>query len=220
MLQMTRRGFVRLGLSAAVLAATALSPAGCGEVARNGHSPVFLIIEALEADSGADNADQFATLLMSDVETVVGVQVGNETVRVPTRFNDLGRVRLRLALKNPGLPTSPLEPTTLNEMTVTRYRVVFRRTDGRNTQGVDVPYAFEGGMTVTVPAQGTVEGIFDVVRHTAKSEPPLKNLSGEGAGRFINTVADITFFGRDQAGSEASVSGLISVNFADFGDPQ
>ena len=28
---------------------------------------------------------------------------------------------------------------------MTRYRVEFRRTDGRNTPGVDVPYGFDGG---------------------------------------------------------------------------
>jgi hypothetical protein len=205
---------------AAVLAVSGISAMGCGDVARTGRSPAFLIIDSLEGDSGADDATEFSTFLMSDVETVVEQEINGQTVRIPTRFNDTGRVRLRLSLKNPGLPTSPLGPTTLNEITITRYRVEFRRTDGRNTQGTDVPYAFEGAMTLTVPSQGTAEGIFDLVRHTAKSEPPLRNLAGGGAGRFINTVADVTFWGRDQAGNEATVSGTISVNFADFGDPR
>ncbi len=141
-------------------------------------------------------------------------------VRVATTFNDSGRVRFRLALKNPGSATSPLGPTTLNEITVTRYRVVFRRTDGRNTPGTDVPHAFEGGMTLTVPAQATVEGVFDMVRHTNKEEPPLRNLIGLGAGLQINTIAEVTFFGRDQAGNEVTAGGLVTVNFADFGDPR
>jgi len=217
---MTRGSLLRRASLAFLCAALVVSASGCGEVARTGQSPAFLIIDALEADSGADDAEEFTTLLMSDVETIVEVQQGGQTIRVPTRFNDTGRVTLRLALKNPGTPTSPLGPSTLNEITVTRYRVEYKRTDGRNTQGVDVPYAFEGGMTITVPAQGTVQGVFDLVRHVAKAEPPLKNLAGGGAGRFINTVAEVTFFGRDQAGNETSVTGLLSVNFADFGDPR
>ena len=217
---MTRGSLLRRASLAFLCATLVVSAIGCGEVARTGQSPAFLIIDALEADSGADDAEEFTTLLMSDVETIVEVQQGGQTIRVPTRFNDTGRVTLRLALKNPGTPTSPLGPSTLNEITVTRYRVEYKRTDGRNTQGVDVPYAFEGGMTITVPAQGTVQGVFDLVRHVAKAEPPLKNLAGGGAGRFINTVAEVTFFGRDQAGNETSVTGLLSVNFADFGDPR
>jgi hypothetical protein len=211
---------IRRHLAAVAGFALAVAVSGCGEVARTGRAPAFLIIDALEGDSGADDEETYSSVLMSDVETVVEVQQGNQTIRIPTRFNDTGRVRLRLALKNPGTPTSPLGPTTLNEITISRYRVDFRRTDGRATPGVDVPHAFEGGLTITVPAQGTVEGIFDLVRHTSKSEPPLRNLRGGGANMFINTIAEVTFFGRDQAGNDAMVSGQLTVNFADFADPR
>lgn len=217
---MTRTSLIRRTAGAVALTVASLWTAGCGDVARTGRAPALLIIEALEADAGSDDEENFSSVLMSDVETIVEVQQGSETIFVPTKFNDSGRVRLRLALKNPGTTASPLAPTTLNEITMTRYRVEFRRTDGRNAQGVDVPYAFEGGMTVTVPAQGAVEGIFDLVRHTSKSEPPLRNLVGGGAGRFINSVAEVTFFGRDQAGNEVTAAGLLTVNFADFGDPR
>jgi hypothetical protein len=207
--------------SLGAFAVTAALASGCGEVARTGRAPAFLIIDSLEGDSGADDEDNYSSVLMSDVETLVEVQEGGQTRRIATRFNDTGRVRMRLALKNPGTATSPLGPSTLNEITITRYRVEFRRTDGRNTPGVDVPYAFEGGMTVTVCSCGSAtEGTFDMVRHTSKSEPPLKNLVGGGAGRFINTIAEVTFYGRDQAGNEATASGLLTVNFADFGDPR
>jgi hypothetical protein len=211
---------LRAAALALLLTGTGVLVASCGEVARTGRAPAFLIIEALEADSGADDEETYSSVLMSDVETIVEVQEGGQTRRIPTRFNDTGRVRLRLALKNPGTPTSPLSPSTLNEITVYRYRVEFRRTDGRNAPGVDVPYPFEGGMTITVPAQGSAEGVFDIVRHTSKSEPPLRNLVGGGGARFINTIAEVTFFGRDQAGNETNVSGLLTVNFADFGDPR
>ena len=40
-----------------------------------------------------------------------------------------------------------------------------------------------------------------------------------GAQNVISTIAEVTFYGRDQAGNEVSVTGSISVNFSDFGDP-
>jgi hypothetical protein len=39
-----------------------------------------------------------------------------------------------------------------------------------------------------------------------------------GAG-VISTLAHVTFFGHDQTGREVSVTGTISVNFADWADP-
>ena len=37
--------------------------------------------------------------------------------------------------------------TAINAVTLTRYHVDYRRTDGRNTPGVDVPYSFDGGLS-------------------------------------------------------------------------
>jgi len=190
----------------------------CGEVARTGRSPAFLIIDALEAASGAE-PDAFGSVLYSDVETIVENQVAGQTVRTPTIFSDTGRVTLRLALKNPGTATAPLGPSTLNEVTIRRYRVNFLRSDGRNRPGIDVPHAFDGAVTVTVPATGTASVAFGLVRHQAKLEPPLSNLVRGGAANMISTIAEITFYGSDQAGNEISVTGLLSVNFGDFGDP-
>lgn len=205
----------------AVAAITLIGPAttGCGDVARTGKSPAILIIERLEGASGAE-PDEFGTVLQSDVETVVESTVGGQTVRVPTAFNDVGQVTFRLTLKNPGSSGAPLSPTALNEITVNRYRVVYRRSDGRNTQGVDVPYSFDGAFTVTVPANGSASASFDLVRHQAKREPPLSNMAGGGAARLLSTIAEVSFFGRDQAGNEVVAVGNIGVNFADFGDPQ
>lgn len=209
---------VRQALGTALLGAVLGFSASCGDVARTGRAPTFLIIDQLGGDAGGDDEDNFSSVVMSDVETLVEVTEGGQTFKVPTRFNDSGKVTLRLGLKNAGTPASPTQPSSLNEITMTRYRVEFRRTDGRNTPGVDVPYGFEGGMTVTVPASGTAEGVFDLVRHTSKTEPPLRNLAGAGAGRFINTVAEVSFFGRDQVGHDVTVNGVLTVNFADFGD--
>ena len=60
---------------------------------------------------------------------------------------------------------------------------------------------------------------FEIVRHQAKLEPPLKNLAGAGGGLgFISTIAEITFYGHDQNGNEVSVTGRMDVQFGDFAD--
>lgn len=205
----------RLVLAAVGLAASASC---AGELATTGKSPAFLIIDSLSAASGAASG-VYGSFLNSDVITNVETQIDGVAVQVPTVFNDPGRAVLRLGLKNPGTTVTPTSPNTLNEITVTRYRVVFKRADGRNTPGVDVPYGFDGGVTGTVGAETAITLGFELVRHTMKQEPPLKNLINMGGSLQISTIAEVTFYGRDQAGNEVSVTGLISVNFADFGDP-
>ena len=185
--------------------ALGLSVSGCSETVRQGQSPAYLIINQIEASSGADD-EEFSNLLESDVVT-------NGTI-----FEDAGRVTLGLGLKNIGSPGQPTSPTSNNYITVTRYRVAFRRTDGRNTPGVDVPYAFEGAGTITVTESGS-SMIFALVRAQAKLESPLKSLVGLGGAVIISTIADVTFFGKDQTGNDVAATGSISVNFADWGDP-
>jgi hypothetical protein len=60
---------------------------------------------------------------------------------------------------------------------------------------------------------------FNLVRIQSKEEAPLQALAGGGGANVISTIARITFYGRDQAGREVSVTGQIGVNFADWGDP-
>lgn len=213
-----RRGALHQFACVGLLAAVGLVSTSCGEVARTGRAPVFIIIEQIQAASGAE-PDTLSAVLRSDVQTLVSQQQNGQTVRVPTTFNDIGSATFRLALKNPGSPVFPTTPSTLNEVTLTRYRIRFQRADGRNTPGVDVPHGFDGALTVTIPATGTATAAFDVVRHQNKAEPPLSNMVGGGAANLISTIAEITFYGRDQAGNEISASGFLTVNFGDFGDP-
>jgi hypothetical protein len=187
---------------AAVVSVAAL---GCGEFARQGGGSYGLLVESLSATSGASGEE--SSFLQSDVRTNVG------DPPVSTIFNDTGTATLALIAKNPEGPA----PTEINAVTVSRYRVTFRRSDGRNTPGVDVPHPVEGAMTVTVPAGGRATAGFDLIRHTAKQEAPLAALRGSGV--FISTVADITFFGRDRSGRDVSASGSLGVTFGDFGDP-
>ena len=92
----------------------------------------------------------------------------------------------------------------------------FTRTDGRNKPGVDVPYGFDGAISITVSG-GEASAGFEIVRHTMKQEAPLQALAFSGV--IIATIAEVTFYGQDQAGHEVSVTGRMSVNFGNFGDP-
>ena len=156
--------------------------------------------------SGGTNDDPIPTFLESDVLT-------NGSV-----FDDIGRVTTRVALKDPGTPESPTSPTSANFVTVTRYRVVYQRTDGRNVPGVDVPFPMDGAVTFTV-VSGPQSAEFILVRASAKLEQPLRPLVGGGGAIIINTLAEVTFYGKDQTGAEVVATGTITVNFADWADP-
>jgi hypothetical protein len=194
----------------------ALVSTGCGELVRQGRTPAQVVINTLEAASGAE-PDTMGSVLHSDVITLVDRQVSGQTVQVPTIFSDNGEVTMSLIMRDPGTPSAPSAPSALNQITITRYNVRYRRTDGRNTPGVDVPFGFDGAVTFTVPSSGTVTAGFELVRHTAKQEAPLRALASNGV--IISTLAEITFYGRDQAGNEVSVSGSLTVDFGNFGDP-
>jgi hypothetical protein len=190
--------------------------ASCGEYVRQSSSPVQVVVLTLEAAPGAQ-ADKFGGTLLSDVITNVKRQVNNAQVEVPTIFNDMGRVSMKLLLKDQGAPAVTNVPSPINEVTITRYHVAYIRADGRNTPGVDVPFPFDSGVTFTIPAQGTVLAAFELVRHVAKEEAPLAALRASAVG--ISTIAQVTFYGKDQAGHDVSATGNIGIDFANFGDP-
>jgi hypothetical protein len=185
----------------------------CGQLNSTGRSPSYLVVDAVLASSGA-SPGTFGGTLESDVVTNVSTTVGGQDVLQPTVYEDTGQVKLRMALKD----VSISGPTSANGITVTRYHVDFKRSDGRNTQGVDVPYGFDGAATGTIGADGGLL-TFVLVRAQAKLEAPLRALRGGGGAIVISTIAEITFYGQDQNGNSVSVTGSISVNFADWGDP-
>lgn len=205
-------------LGAGAVGIATLAGAACGELAQQGRSPSQVAIMRLEGASGAAPT-VFGTPVLSDVQTVVQRQVNGQPVGVPTIFNDLGRGDFTLVLKDQGGSGVTAAPSALNQVTFTRYRVIFRRADGRNTPGVDVPYPFDGAVTFTVPASGTVSAAFELVRHQAKQEAPLVQMIGGSGQNIISTIAEITFYGADQAGNAVAVTGTIGVDFGDFADP-
>jgi hypothetical protein len=199
------KGKVVWGWRVGVLAlAVAVGPS-CGDLTKSGQSAAYLMIDDLTGVSGATGDE--GNTLSSDVVTEGGV------------IEDGGKVVIRLGLKDPGSPSAPNTPTFNNYITVTRYRVEYKRSDGRNTPGVDVPYPFDGGISFTAVG-GTTTGSFVLVRAQAKLEPPLLNLRYLGGSVVISTIADVTFYGHDQTGIPVSATGSISVNFADWADPE
>lgn len=202
------------GLLAAALCS--LSVTSCADLAQTGSGPAYLIMERLTATAGSARGGGAATMsLLSDVQALVDVTVGNVTVQQPTVFNDLGQATIRVEMKN---ALSTTAPTAVNSVTLNRYRVRYRRTDGRNAEGVDVPYGFDGATTATIAPGSSATVSFDLVRHQAKLERPLSTLVGGRGLIFLSTIAEVTFYGQDQAGNAVSVSGTIDVQFADFGD--
>ena len=179
-----------------------LASAGCGEMTREGTASSYLVLDMIEAAPGAE-PDEFGGFLLSDVLTVVD--------DIPGVYNDVGQVTVRLAMKD-----SLVSPSPTNAITITRYHVEYKRTDNQNRPGIDVPYAFDGGMTLTVSGDA-VTGSFEIVRHIAKLEAPLKALLVNGV--IISTIAEVTFYGRDQTGREVSVMGRIQIDFGNFADP-
>lgn len=186
--------------------ATSAAVAGCGgEFVRDGRSPARLVIVSL------DVAQNQHTLL-SDVR----VTSDPCSLQAPCTFNDVAQVELALQLRDPGSPTSPAAPSSLNTITINRYHVTYRRNDGNNVPGRDVPYAFDSAFTMTVGTTGSTSGNFQIVRHSAKEEAPLRALGPNGD--IISTIAEVTFYGRDQVGNDVSVMGQIGVDFGDFAD--
>jgi hypothetical protein len=183
-----------------------IASTACGQLARQGSSSSYLIVNAVEAANGADPTVYSGTLT-SDVITIVK--------DVPTAFADPARVTFSLGLKDPGIVGTPSQPSQINQITINRYRVRYIRSDGRNTEGVDVPYGFDGAFTATVA--GTTTAGFVLVRVQAKGEAPLRALAVNGS--VISTIAEVTFYGQDQAGREVTAVANISVNFANWGDP-
>jgi len=205
------------GTTAVVLLLVAAGAAGCGQQNTEGRSPSYLLVETLQGSSGA-TPGTFSGTLDSDVITNVKTTVGDQEVLAPTVYEDLGQVKLRMALKDAGNGMAVAAPSAVNSVTVNRYHVEFKRSDGRNSPGVDVPYGFDGAATGTIGTDGGVL-TFVLVRAQAKLEAPLKALRNGGGAIVISTIAEITFYGADQNGNTVSVTASISVNFADWGDP-
>jgi hypothetical protein len=176
----------------------ALAGAGCSpDSATANKANVYLIVTEVETQAGGGETGAF---LMSDVSIPV--------------FNDNATVKLRNSAKNPLVSNDG----HYQDVALERYTVRYYRTDGRNTEGVDVPYAFQGPLAGTVEAEGETDAVFVLVRQQAKLEPPLSQLSKDGGGILITCFAEVNIFGHTLTGEVVSARATVSVTFADFPD--
>lgn len=186
--------------AAALVVAGSVALPGCTSVQRNQNAPSYLIVESIQAARGNDPSK-------------FGGSLGSDVLTNNVRWEDPGQVLLRMALVD---PSNPVGPTTTNFITVNRYHVRYIRNDGKNVQGVDVPFEFDGTGSMTI---GVTTGTFPftLVRAQAKGVAPLSDLIDTNG--HILTQAEVTFFGTDQAGNEVQVVAHISVDFSDWKDP-
>jgi hypothetical protein len=192
------------------LAGLVAAAAGCGDVVRDSRSPAILVVSSLQG--GLGNGSPLAANVLSDVITNVRSPAPCTNLSpCPTVFNDVGQASLSLVMKN-----VTVQPTSNNQVTITRYTVAYRRNDGHNTPGVDVPYPFDAAVTVTVPPGATTSVGFELTRIVAKEEAPLVQLQTNP--NFIATIADVTFYGHDVVGNAVSATGSILVEFGNYGD--
>lgn len=130
---------------------------------------------------------------------------------------DLAPVTIAVRPKNPNITKLP---QVAMAVFVERYEIRYYRSDGRATQGVDVPYTISGNLTTAVDASTdagkNVTLDMEVVRAQAKLEPPLRNLVGGGQAIMISVFAEVTLHGRTVAGEAVRAVGTVQVNFADY----
>lgn len=186
---------MKVGFALAVSLAAILALTSCSDAIRTGQSPSYLILDTI--GGGPQNSGIVQSDVISDTGSIV---------------QDSGSATIQVALKDPQGPS----PTPVNSITITQYHVEYIRSDGHNVQGVDVPFAFDSGVTQTIAAGSTGSVPFTLVRIQAKLEAPLQALAGHRGQQVISTIAHVTFYGHDQNGRDVSVEGNIEVDFADW----
>src|SRR5438132_718688 len=92
----------RYGRSFVALLALAAATSACGDVVRLGKSPVFLVVDRVEAaPGGGHGAGTFTGTLLSDVQVLLSSPAPcTPTNQCPTIFDDFGRLTLHLDSKD------------------------------------------------------------------------------------------------------------------------
>jgi hypothetical protein len=178
---------------ACAVAALALGMAGCTpDYVTSSTAPVNLLIGSINEGN----------ILDSDVRLSSG-----------TICPDTVQVALAVRAKNP----NEADITVAQHVLVQQYEVRYLRTDGRGTEGLDVPYRYSGPMAaeVDLATSGTTSVPVQVVRRQAKLEPPLSNITGF---QIVSMIAEVTISGETVAGERVSATGRLQIDFADFGD--
>ncbi len=191
-----------------VLIIAALLLSSCLAKENDTTSASFLVINSLTGNDLEGNAG--STTVFSDVLQGGGI------------YNDNGVASVTTLTYNPMEDSEEHDITYYMNVIVDQIDVEFMRTDGRNVEGVDVPYRFTQPLNMLVPVDETIEIPFVLIRHVAKLEMPLLALRETPSQSFVlQLVAKVTLHGKDLGGHRvAPVSGYVSVWCADFADPE
>ena len=188
--------------------------------------------------TGLDLVGQNETGLIMEISRIAGIGSGDSgdvlfSDVAPVIDNDDAQVTVNIFRKNPNVNST----SALEHVRLVRYEVRYTRSDGRNVEGVDVPFRITGPLnarlhTPTGIAEIDTTVTINVVRQQAKAEPPLRNLAGvfnqrtpsgglpfsfSGAG-ILTTIAEITIHGETLTGEGLVASANMQVTFADFAD--
>ncbi len=198
---MKKPGYVYKAI--AVLALLCILPA-CNRIENETNSASMLIVETL---TGLDAEGEQAGFVQSDV-LYVDPNTGEQSIRA-----DVAEVTFRARLL---APTSVTGPSSFNDITVNRYVVTYLRSDGKNIEGVDIPYSFDGSFQVNVEVDATATVPFVIVREVAKAEIPLINLREARDDGVLQVHARVDFYGHDISNRNVTATGYISIFFANY----
>lgn len=196
----------RTRLGWAALAAAVVLLSACNPVENASQSATLLKVVSL---TGFDLKGSEQAYALSDVLTQ------DPTTGAQSWIADPAKVTFSAQLLD---PKSINGASPYNDILITRYIVTFQRADGKNAQGIDVPYSFEGSMSVLVPIGTATTATFILVREVAKQEPPLLNLKDANPGDGIYATAKVDFYGHDGANKLVKATGYLSVTFANYGN--
>jgi len=199
---MTKKKSATILLMLAVLPAI-LMLSGCNPLEDDSKSSSFIIVESI---TGTDSSGKAASFLQSDVV------LANSIVTA-----DVAKATLRAGLLD---PAPILKPSQFNDIMLDRYIVSYSRVEGKNRQGVDVPYSFEGSLSQILKIGTSVTLSFVVVREVAKLESPLIDLAQNRAEGVIEATAKIEFYGHDLVNNKVMATGYLTIFFANYADSE
>lgn len=190
----------------AIILPASLILSSCNPLEKDSKSNTLLTVEDL---SGVDIEGNRAHFLHSDVLYV------DPTTGASSIFADTALATLRASLLD---PKPFLGVSQYNDIVITRYVISYSRSDGKNTQGKDVPYSFENSLTATVKVGSTTDINFIIVREVAKMEPPLINLVNQRAEGVLNVTAKVDFYGQDMVKNKVKATGYLTIYFSNYGN--
>ena len=162
--------------------------------AKNGDAPVVLLMTAIN-DGAPLSSDLFLDKSHAVCPDVVPLRVENH-------------------FKNPSVTATGFR----HDFTIERYEVRYFRADGRNTEGVDVPFRISGNVAQEVIEESAAVLQLEVVRRQAKLELPLSALAGNNPP-VLTVFAEVTLHARTTTGQTTNpVSARLQIDFANFVD--